>query len=82
MSREFYRPQPMDADSEYRVNGVHIAGFLGTVAGTLTITQDDGNVLLDAMPVATGFNRLAVASPDAVGLTVQLAGGAAGSLLV
>jgi hypothetical protein len=82
MAREFYRPQPIEADGEYRVAGVHIAGFLGTVAGTLTITTDGGDVLLDAMSVTAGFNRLAIASPEIVGLTVQLAGGAAGSLLV
>jgi ABC-type uncharacterized transport system permease subunit len=82
MSKEFYRPEPIDADGAYRVAGIHIAGFLGTVAGTLTVTGDDNTVFLDAMPVATGFNRIAIALPTTGGAIVQLAGGAAGSLLV
>lgn len=80
--REYYRPQPMGANSAYQVVGNHIAGFLCTVAGTLTVTDAGGNVLLNAMPVAVGFNRLAITLPTLDGGTVQLAGGAAGSLLV
>lgn len=80
--REYYRPQPMAANSTYKVVGNHVAGFLCTVAGTLTVADAAGNVLLNAMPVATGFNRLAITLPTLDGGTVTLAGGAAGSLLI
>lgn len=82
MRGQFYRPQPMAANSAYHVAGIHIAGFLGTVAGTLTVTSVDGTVLLAAMPVAVGFNRIAILLPLSDGADVQLAGGAAGTLLV
>jgi ABC-type uncharacterized transport system permease subunit len=82
MCKEFYRPATDGRKRSYRVAGIHIAGFLGTVAGTLTVTQDDGTVLLNALPVAVGFNRIAIMLPNSGGSTVLLAGGAAGSLLV
>jgi hypothetical protein len=82
MGREFYRPEPMAANAAYKVAGIHIGGFLGTVAGTLTVTSQSGTVLLNAMPVAVGFNRIAMVLPLSDGATVQLAGGAAGTLLV
>jgi ABC-type uncharacterized transport system permease subunit len=82
MAGEFYRPQPMAANTAYKVAGIHIGGFLATIAGTLTVTAQDGTVLLNALPVAVGFNRLAILLPQSDGAMVQLAGGAAGSLLI
>lgn len=83
-THEFYRPQPMAADSAYRVAGAHIAGFLATVEGTITITSREKTpvVLVDTLPVAVGFNRIPILLPTNDGADVQLAGGAAGSLLL
>lgn len=87
MAREYYRPQPMDADSFYHLAGSHMAGFLATVAGTITVTDrdptnGDGVVVVDALPLAVGFNRIPLVFQTTDGADVQLAGGAAGSLLI
>lgn len=87
MAREYYRPQPMAANSAYHVAGSHLAGFLASVAGTITVTDrnpiDGGpNVVVAALPLAVGFNRIPLVFQTADGADVQLAGGAAGSLLI
>lgn len=84
-TKEYYRPEPMAANAKYHVAGSHIGGFLATVAGTLTVTattQPNPTVLVDALPVAVGFNRIPILLPSSDGADVQLAGGAAGSLLL
>ena len=50
-SKEYYRAQPLAANSAFKVGGVHISGFLCTVSGTLTVTDADGTVLVNALPV-------------------------------
>lgn len=87
MAREYYRPQPMDADSAYHIAGSHMAGFLASVEGTITVTDRapvDGGpvVVVDALPVALGFNRIPLVFQTTDGADVQLAGGAAGTLLI
>lgn len=87
MADEYYRPQPMAANSAYHVASSHMAGFLATVAGTITVTarnpSDASNlVVLNALPVAVGFNRIPLLFQTSDGADVQLAGGAAGSLLI
>ena len=82
MVKEYYRPQAMTANSAYNTAGIHVAGFLATVAGTLTITDADGTVHVNALPVAVGFNRIPILLNTSGGGTVQLAGGAAGTLLL
>lgn len=79
--KEHYAAKPMGADSSL-VCGVTIAGFLCAVAGTLTITDADGTVLVNALPVdpAYGFIRIPLLSKTSAGCTVTLAGGAAGTL--
>lgn len=80
---ESWRPVPMAANASYKVGGNRIGGFLCTVAGTLTVTDADGTVLVNAIPVTAGtplpipmhFNTNA-------GGTITLAGGAAGTLMV
>lgn len=52
--KEHYRPQAMAAGTSFRVGGIHISGFLPTVAGTMTITDADGTVLLSALPLTAG----------------------------
>lgn len=79
-SREHYNAKPMAANSERKV-GNNISGFLCTVAGTLTVTDADGTVLVNALPVTTGpFIRIPLFFNTTAGGTVQLAGGAAGTL--
>jgi hypothetical protein len=87
MTGEYYRGQPMAADSAYHIAGSHMAGFLATVAGTITVTDhsptDGANVaLVTALPVAVGFNRIPLLFQTTGGADVQLAGGAAGTLLI
>lgn len=79
---EYCRPQLMAADSAYKVNASHVAGFLASVAGTVTITDFDGNVLVSALPLAVGYNRIPLRLNTPAGCVVQLAGGAAGTLLL
>lgn len=80
-SKEHYAAHPMAANSS-RPCGVTIAGFLCTVAGTLTVTDADGTVLLNALPITANglFIRIPLLSNTSAGLTVTLAGGAAGTL--
>jgi hypothetical protein len=81
MDQDYYRPQPMAANSGYEAKSSHVAGFLATVVGTVTITDDEGNAVVTALPLALGFNRIPLRL-NTRGCTVQLAGGAAGTLLL
>lgn len=80
-TKEHYSAHPMAANSS-RTSGPAMAGFLATVAGTLTVTDADGTVLVNAFPItpAMGFVRIPVLANTSAGLTVSLAGGAAGTL--
>lgn len=80
-SKEHYAAKAMGANSSLPC-GVTIAGFLCTVAGTLTITDADSTVLVNALPVdpARGFIRIPLLARTSGGCTVSLAGGAAGTL--
>ena len=81
MRGDFYNPKPLGANGK-SICGASIAGFLATVSGTLTVTDADGTVLLNAFPVTAGtFTRIPIMSNSNAGMTVQLAGGAAGTLL-
>lgn len=81
MTKEHYNAKPMAANSQ-QVCGVSIAGFIPITAGTLTVTDADGTVLVAAMPVAADglFRRIPLLSRTNAGLTVTLAGGASGTL--
>lgn len=81
-SKEHYAAHPMGANAT-RVCGVAIAGFLCTVAGTITVTDANGTVLLNAFPITANgmFIRLPILAETSQGLTVTLGGGAAGTLL-
>lgn len=79
-SKEHYNPKPMAANSSVDC-GVSLAGFLCAVAGTLTVTDADGTVLVNALPVAVGpFIRIPLLFKSTAGGKVTLAGGAAGTL--
>ena len=80
--KEAYRAQPMAANSVFANGGAHVAGFLATVAGTITITDADNTVLLNAMPIAVGFTKIPMLFRTLAGGTVALGGGAAGTLLL
>lgn len=77
---EHYNAKPMAANAAQQANG--IGGFLCTAAGTLTVTDADGTVLLNALPVAAGglFIRIPLSFRTNAGGVVQLGGGAAGTL--
>lgn len=79
--KEGYAAHPMAANST-RNCGAGIAGFLCTVAGTLTVTDADGTVLVAALPVTANglFIRIPLLFKSTSGGTVTLAGGAAGTL--
>lgn len=81
-NKEHYRPQPMGVNGTYQTRGTHIAGFLGVTAGTITITDADGTILLAGMPIGTGPNGIAILTNTGMGALVQLGGGASGSLLL
>jgi len=81
--RERFRPQPIGVNGAYAVKGPNVGGFLATVAGTLTLTDADLTVLVNAVPVTAGvFTPLPFTFATAEGGTVQLGGGAAGTLAV
>jgi len=78
--KEHYTAKPMAANSSLKV-GPSIAGFLCKVSGTITVTDADGTVLVDAVAVtAGGFTRIPLYTNTGAGATVTLAGGAAGTL--
>lgn len=79
-THEHYNAKPMAANAALPV-GAKMAGFLCTVAGTLTVTDADGTVLVNALPVAVGpFIRIPLFFRTSAGGVVSLAGGAAGTL--
>lgn len=78
--QERYHIVAMAANSSMTMTGNGIGGFVCTVAGTVTITGASGTVLLNAFPVAAG-QVYGIPALTGVGAVIQLAGGAAGSLL-
>jgi hypothetical protein len=80
-TKEHYTAKPMGANASQKC-GVSLAGFLAVTAGTLTVTDADGTVLVNALPVAvtSGFVRIPLLANTNQGLTVSLAGGASGTL--
>ena len=85
--RERYNPVPMGANSNYEVKGLHIAGFLPTVAGTLTVAGMAADGLtavtfVNAVPVTAGVYLKLPCEFTVPGTIVTLAGGAAGTLFI
>jgi hypothetical protein len=80
-TKEHYNAKPMAANASQNC-GASIAGFLPVTAGTLTVTDADGTVLVNAFPVAAGgpFIRIPLLSRSNAGCVVSLAGGASGTL--
>ncbi|MBA3831659.1 MAG: hypothetical protein H0X34_07160 [Chthoniobacterales bacterium] len=87
MFGQYYSGHPMVANSAYHIAGSRMSGFLATVAGTITVTDHeptDGSnaIIVNALPLAVGFNRIPLLFQSTAGADVQLAGGAAGTLLI
>lgn len=73
----------MAIDSNFTIRGPNVGGFLATVSGTLTLTDPDGTVLVNAVPVTAGvYTPLPFVFSTAQGAIVQLGGGAAGTLAI
>lgn len=80
--KEYYRPQAMGAGSSFVVRGIHMAGFLPTVAGSMTITDADGTVLVSALPLTAGvYVQIPLLFNTSMGGTVALTT-AAGTLFI
>ena len=81
--RETYRPVLMAADASEVIGGARLGGFLAATAGTLTVTDFDGTVHVNAHPVTEGQDvPLPLYFNSLQGGTVTLAGGASGTLFV
>lgn len=80
-TKEYYSAKPMAAGTTYIINGSHMAGFIASVAGSVTITDFDGTVLGSALPLALGFNRIPILFNSPAGNSVALTL-AAGTLLL
>lgn len=79
--KEKYAPKAMAADTSIVINGVQLGHFIAVTGGTITVVNN-GITYLNAYPVAAGsFNPLPMGF-DVPGITVTLAGGASGCLLV
>jgi hypothetical protein len=77
-----FRGQAMAAGSSAKIGGHHIAGFLCTVSGTMTITDADGTVTVNALPVTAGvYVKIPLNFNTSMGGTVALTT-AAGTLFI
>jgi len=77
-----FRGQAMAAGSSAKIGGHHIAGFLCTVSGTMTITDADGTVTVSALPVTAGvYTKIPLNFNTSMGGTVALTT-AAGTLFI
>ena len=80
-TKEYYSARLMAAGETAVVNTSHMAGFLASITGTMTVTDFDGSVLVSALPIAVGFNRIPILFNSPAGNKVALTT-AAGTLLI
>lgn len=80
---EQYKPVQVAAGvTDQLFDSKKIGGFIAKTAGTVTIKDADGNVIVDAFPVTAGNTLpLPISLPTVTGL-VSTAGGASGILCV
>lgn len=79
--RERYTAYPMGVNASLKVTRQSIGGFLAKTAGTITVVNDKGATIVDAIPVAAGlYYPLPFLLQSETGGTVTLAGGASGTL--
>lgn len=77
--QECYLARNIGANGTFQPNSF-IAGFLAVTSGTLTLTDNQGNTLIAAVPVTAGVYTPMPFFTGGVGATVTLAGGASGTL--
>lgn len=78
-----YRPVAISANGSYTIRGNRMAGFVPTASGTMTVTDADGTVHLNACPVTAGTPlTFPIFFNTGMGGTVSLASTAAGTLLL
>jgi hypothetical protein len=81
--REQFRAQNMAANSSYSIGGPRMGGFIGKTAGAITVTDANGTVLVDAVPIIAGVTiPIPITFITGAGGTVTLSGGASGTLLL
>jgi hypothetical protein len=78
---EVGRPVAIGVNSSVSRRSAKMLGFYGTVAGTLSATDVNGVVVLNALPVATGWNSMPFFFEAPIE-TFTTAGGAAGVLSI
>lgn len=81
--KEQYSPQPISANGTYVIpSGVRsLGGFLCTVTGSLTVTNNTGTVIVSSLPVTAGvYYPLPFFLGEGGSGSVVLSGGAAGTL--
>lgn len=80
-TKELFHPTPMGVNASATVGGGNIGGFLAVTSGTLTVTSQNGTVLINAVPVTAGFyTPIPMQFHSSAGGVVQLGGGASGTL--
>jgi hypothetical protein len=80
--KERYSPNIMAANATFKLAGPSVGGFICTVSGTLSITDNNSNAILSSFPVTAGvFHPIPIFIGNNGGV-ITLSGGAAGTLLV
>ena len=81
MTNQRYTAYLMGVNASLKVTRQSIGGFLAKTAGTITVVNDKGATIVDAIPVAAGlYYPLPFLLQSETGGTVTLAGGASGTL--
>jgi hypothetical protein len=79
--KERYTATPVGTNATVAITGSQTGGFLAVTAGTITLADLDGNVELNAFPVAAGQYVPLPILLNTLGGTFTAAGGASGTLL-
>lgn len=82
IERERYTMRPMAANSSFVVRGFSVAAFLAKTGGAITVTDQNGLAVVDAIPVTAGQYLPIPGMLQTPGGTVTLSGGASGTLFV
>jgi hypothetical protein len=83
VAREQFRAANMAANASYTVGGPRMGGFIGKTAGAITVTDANGTVLVDAVPIIAGVTiPIPIMFQTGAGAVVTLSGGASGTLLL
>lgn len=80
--QERYQPKPMAANSSLKVSKQSIGGFLCVTSGSVTVKDYVGNDLVDELPVTAGVYHPIPIYLGPHGGTIELGGGASGTLCI